>query len=144
MPRTKTAEEGPHPVDVFVGTKVKNRRLLLDMSQDDLAQACGITFQQVQKYERGTNRISLSRLTEIAYALKTQLEYFTEGCTALLPGVSKGQARGFAEGKQAAFESEAMSRDELELLRAYKHISTPKLKKQLVEMAKAMAANEEN
>lgn len=139
MPRTKTTEEGPHPVDIFVGTKVKNRRLSLDLSQDELAKSCGITFQQVQKYERGTNRISLSRLAEISYALKTQLEYFTEGCMGHLPGVSKPQLRGFSDSKQASFESDGVNRDELELLRAYKSISTPKLKKQLVEMAKALA-----
>jgi transcriptional regulator with XRE-family HTH domain len=139
MPRSKTTDEGPHPVDIYVGNKVKNRRLTLDLSQDDLAKACGITFQQVQKYERGTNRISLSRLAEISYALKTQLEYFTEGCMSHLPGASKPALRGFSDTKQAAFESDGVNRDEMELLRAYKNISTPKLKKQLVEMAKAMA-----
>jgi len=139
MPRTKTTEEGPHPVDIFVGTKVRNRRLAMDLSQDELAKACGITFQQVQKYERGTNRISLSRLAEIRYALKTHLEYFTEGCMGHLPGISKPALKGFSDTKQAAFESDGVNRDEIELLRAYKSISTPKLRKQLLEMAKALA-----
>jgi transcriptional regulator with XRE-family HTH domain len=140
MPRRAADDSAPHPVDIYVGNKVKSRRLSQDLSQDELAKACGITFQQVQKYERGTNRISLSRLTEIAYALKTQLEYFTEGCMTHLPGISKPALKGFSDVKQAAFESDNTSRDEMELLRAYKHISTPKLKKQLLEMAKAMAA----
>lgn len=138
MPRTRTTDEGPHPVDVHVGNRVKNRRLMLGMSQDDLAKSCGITFQQVQKYERGTNRISVSRLAEISRALKIQLEYFTEGCASLLPG-GKHAMKGFAESKQATFEPETMSRDELELVRAYKGISGTRLKKQLLEMAKAMA-----
>lgn len=135
MPRTK--KDTPHPVDVFVGNKVKNRRLMLGLSQDDLAKSCGITFQQVQKYERGTNRISISRLAEISLALKTQLEHFTEGCFRVMPGGK--QARGFSDTKQASFEPEAMSRDVAELIRAYQSISESKLKKQLLEMAKAMA-----
>ncbi len=138
MPRSRNNLEGPHPVDVFVGNKVKTRRLMLGMSQDDLAKACGITFQQVQKYERGTNRISLSRLTEIAASLKSQLEFFTEGCAALLPGAAKGGARGMADNKQAAFEAEDMSRDKIELLRAYDNIETAAHKRQVVEMAKAL------
>ncbi|MDI1227250.1 MAG: helix-turn-helix transcriptional regulator [bacterium] len=138
MPRSRRIDEGPHPVDVHVGHKVKNRRLTLGMSQDELAKSCGITFQQVQKYERGTNRISVSRLTEIAAALKTQLEYFTEGCAALLGGGIKGGARGMADNKQAAFEPEALSRDKIDLLRAYDAIDSAAHKRQVVEMAKAL------
>jgi transcriptional regulator with XRE-family HTH domain len=138
MPRSRNHQEGPHPVDVFVGNKVKNRRLMLGMSQDELAKACGITFQQVQKYERGTNRISVSRLTEIAASLKSQLEYFTEGCAALLPGAAKGGARGMADNKQAGFEAEPMSRDKIELLRAYDSIESTAHKRQVVDMAKAL------
>ena len=138
MPRSRNTDEGPHPVDVHVGHKVKNRRLTLGMSQDELAKSCGITFQQVQKYERGTNRISVSRLTEIAAALKSTLEYFTEGCANLLPGAVKSGARGMADNKQAAFEAEPMSRDKAELLRAYESIESAAHKRQVVEMAKAL------
>ncbi|MDF3022953.1 MAG: hypothetical protein K0R10_314 [Alphaproteobacteria bacterium] len=138
MSRSRNTDEGPHPVDVLVGQKVKNRRLTLGMSQDELAKSCGITFQQVQKYERGTNRISVSRLTEIAAALKTHLEYFTEGCAALLAGPLKGGARGMADNKQTAFEAEPMSRDKAELLRAYESIESAAHKRQVVEMAKAL------
>jgi transcriptional regulator with XRE-family HTH domain len=108
------------------------------MSQDELAKSCGITFQQVQKYERGTNRISVSRLTEIAAALKSSLEYFTEGCANLLPGAAKGGARGMADNKQAAFEAETLSRDKIELLRAYEAIESAAHKRQVVDMAKAL------
>ncbi|HYD18191.1 MAG TPA: helix-turn-helix domain-containing protein [Patescibacteria group bacterium] len=140
MPRSRKPDDGPHPVDVHVGQRVKGRRLSLGLSQDDLAKACGITFQQVQKYERGTNRISVSRLTEIAQALKTSLEYFVDGLSTLLPGTAKGGARGFAESKQAPFESEPESRDEIELLRSYRAIKSPKTRKQVREMAQALAA----
>jgi len=139
MPRTRTTDEGPHPVDSHVGYKVKSRRLMLGLSQEELAKSIGLTFQQVQKYERGTNRISVSRLVEIAKALKTPLEYFLDGSAALLGG-KKLAIKGFAEGKQESLEPDPMvSRDVIELVRAYQSIETPKLKKQLLEMAKAMA-----
>jgi transcriptional regulator with XRE-family HTH domain len=141
MPRKNTTEDGPHPIDAHVGQKVRARRQTLDMSQDDLAQACGITFQQVQKYERGTNRIAVSRLVEIAKALKTPLDYFLDGSFQLLPG-QKYAVKGFAEGKQPALEPDPMaSRDVRDLVRAYQSIKDAKLQKQLVEMAKTMASS---
>ena len=141
MPRKNTTEEGPHPVDAHVGMKVRSRRQVLDMSQDDLAQACGITFQQVQKYERGTNRISVSRLVEIAKALKSPLDYFLDGSFQLLPG-QKYAVKCFAEGKQSSLEPDRMaSRDVRDLVRAYQSIKDAKLQKQLVEMAKTMATS---
>lgn len=139
MPRTRPEDEGPHPVDTHVGAKVKSRRLMLGLSQEELAKSIGLTFQQVQKYERGTNRISVSRLIDIARALKTPLDYFTDGIATLAEGM-----RGVSDVKQASFDDvDTMTKkDVLELVRAYQRISTPALKKQLVEMAKAMAASD--
>ena len=145
MPRTRPEDEGPHPVDTHVGAKVKSRRLMLGLSQEELAKSIGLTFQQVQKYERGTNRISVSRLIDIARALKTPLEYFTDGIATLAEGMrSKTAMRGVSDVKQAAFDDvDTMTKkDVLELVRAYQRISTPALKKQLVEMAKALAATD--
>ncbi|MFN7113547.1 MAG: helix-turn-helix domain-containing protein [Alphaproteobacteria bacterium] len=142
MPRTRMDDEGPHPVDTHVGAKVKSRRLMLGLSQEELAKSIGLTFQQVQKYERGTNRISVSRLTEISRALKVPIDYFLEGCTNVVlgGGVKKTAMRGVSDTPQATLEPDPMTkRDVLELIRAYEHISTPHLKKQLLEMAKAMA-----
>lgn len=140
MPRTRINEEGPSPVDIHVGTKVKTRRLMLGLSQDDLAKAIGLTFQQVQKYERGTNRISVSRLMDISRALKAPLDYFLDGCMALASGQGRKLAKGFSDVKQASLETDALTRrDVLELIRAYQQIQTQQLKKQLLEMAKAMA-----
>lgn len=142
MPRARVDKEGPHPVDTYVGARVKSRRLMLGLSQEDLAASIGLTFQQVQKYERGTNRISVSRLTEIGRALKAPLDYFLDGC-APLAQTKKPMAKGFAEGKQAVLEPDTISKkDVMELVRAYQKISTPQLKKQLLEMAKAMAKSE--
>lgn len=144
MPRTRMDDEGPHPVDIHVGAKVKSRRLMLGLSQEELAKAIGLTFQQVQKYERGSNRISVSRLTDISRALKVPVDFFLEGCAnALMSGAGatrKPAMKGVSDTPQAMLEPDPMTkRDVLELVRAYEQISTPQLKKQLLEMAKAMA-----
>lgn len=136
MPRVRPDNEGPSPVDTHVGTRVRTRRLMLGLSQEELAKAIGLTFQQVQKYEKGTNRISVSRLVDISKALKVPFDYF-------LDGVSGRKAlRGVADNAQAALEADPLAKkDVMELVRAYSKIKTPQLKKQLLEMAKAMADN---
>lgn len=139
MPRPNINEEGPNPVDTHVGSRVKHRRLMLGLSQEDLASSIGLTFQQVQKYERGANRISVSRLVDISKALKAPLDYFLEGCATM---GKKPALRGVADNKQEALEpADMMKKDTLDLVRAYQKIKTPALKKQLLEMAKAMAAS---
>ena len=143
MPRTKTEDEGPNPVDIYVGSKVKARRLILGLSQEELANAIGLTFQQVQKYERGTNRISVSRLVDICKVLKTSVDYFFDGSFALNRVGGRNLAmKGFSDSKQEALEGDPMTkRDVLELVRSYSKIKSPQLKKQILEMAKAMSAD---
>ena len=75
-PRGRQADGSPHPIDIHVGNRVRLRRVLLGMSQEDLASRLGITFQQVQKYERGLNRISGSRLYDISKILQVNIDYF--------------------------------------------------------------------
>jgi transcriptional regulator with XRE-family HTH domain len=141
MPRTRIQEEGPSPVDIHVGARVKNRRLMLGLSQEALAQLIGLTFQQVQKYERGTNRISVSRLMDIAKALRAPIDYFLEGVAA--SAGKKPALKGVSDNKQATLEGDiTVKRDVLELVRAYQSIKAPELKKQLLEMAKAMSKND--
>lgn len=140
MPRTRKKGEGINPVDIQVGGKVKSRRLMLGMSQEELASGIGITFQQVQKYERGTNRISVSRLVGICKVLRTPLDFFLEGC---VPDFSKPLRRGVSDTKQAVFESNPLAKkDILDLIRAYDGINSPQMKKQLIEMAKAMGKSD--
>jgi transcriptional regulator with XRE-family HTH domain len=142
MPRTRQEDEGPHPVDTHVGIKVKSRRLMLGLSQEELAKSIGLTFQQVQKYERGTNRISVSRLADISRALRVPIDYFLDGCAAIVQprGTAKPALKGVSDNKQATLEPDMLARrDVLELVRAYQQIEAPQLKKQLLEMAKAMA-----
>src|SRR6204780_4757325 len=73
------AKKAPNPIDKHVGSRVRMRRMMLGMSQDKLGGALGLTFQQVQKYEKGTNRISASRLQQISAALKVSVSFFFEG-----------------------------------------------------------------
>lgn len=139
MPRTRPEEEGPHPVDTHVGSRVKSRRLMLGLSQEELAKSIGLTFQQVQKYERGINRISVSRLADISRALKSPIDYFLEGCGAINQN-KKLSLKGVSDGRQEKLEPDPMTRrDVLELVRAYQSIQSAGMKKQLLEMAKVMA-----
>lgn len=143
MSRTKTEEDGPNPVDIHVGARVKARRLILGLSQEELAKAIGLTFQQVQKYERGTNRISVSRLVDICRTLKAPVDYFFEGSFSLArPSGKSAMLRGFSDTKQEPLEEDPlMKKDVLELVRAYSKIKSPPLKKQILEMAKAMSSS---
>lgn len=139
MPRTKADDEGPNPVDIYVGSKVKARRLILGLSQEELASAIGLTFQQVQKYERGTNRISVSRLVDICRVLKVSVDYFFDGAFGR-PGTRNLALKGMSDTAQEGLEPDPlMKRDVLELVRAYSKIKSAPLKRQLLEMAKAMS-----
>src|SRR3982750_545860 len=88
--RGRRKADAPHPVDIYVGARVKERRKALGISQEKLAEALGLTFQQVQKYERGANRVSASKLWEIARALKINVAYFYEGLEEEMQGGLKG------------------------------------------------------
>lgn len=131
-----------HPVDLFVGKKLRLRRKLLSLSQEAVANAVGVTFQQVQKYERGVNRISASRLAEFADALKVPITYFFEGLSA---GdeyqVQTTPVVGLAENA-ASYEIDAFSNPEtIDLLKHFYRCPAP-VRKQFTEMLKAMANNQ--
>lgn len=85
-----TGEDGPHPVDRHVGRRVCEKRLALGYNQSDLGRALGLTFQQIQKYEKGTNRVSASKLWDIARFFKVDIGYFFDGLTgSSAPGVAE-------------------------------------------------------
>lgn len=140
MPRTSINEDGPNPIDTHVGNRVRSRRLMIGLSQEALAKSIGLTFQQVQKYEKGMNRISVSRLVDICKVLKVSIDYFLEGLSPA--DARKLNLRGVSDNKQETLEPDMpmIKKDTLELIRAYQKIKTPALKKQLLEMAKAMAS----
>lgn len=127
--------EKPNPVDVHVGARVRLRRTLLGMSQEKLGDAIGLTFQQVQKYERGANRIGASRLYELARVLDVPVSYFFEEFGEA--GPSGGLSEQVAEPYQS---NPMMKRETLELVRAYLRISDPQIKRRLFDLAKALAA----
>ena len=130
----------PHPVDVHVGARLRLRRTLLGMSQEKLGEAIGLTFQQVQKYERGANRMGSSRLFELSKVLDVPISYFFD---EMAPEVAKLRIAqiGFAEDEPGGYEPDPMTkRETLELVRAYYRITDPKVRKRLFEMAKALGA----
>ena len=123
----------PNDVDAHVGARLRQRRMLLGISQEQLAEMLGLTFQQVQKYERGTNRVSASRLFQLARALDTPITWFFDEMDAERGG---GAEKAPGEGE----ENDPMSRREtLELVRVYSRIDDRKVRKKLYEMAKALA-----
>lgn len=129
----------PHPVDVHVGGRVRMRRTLLGMSQEKLGEAIGLTFQQVQKYERGTNRIGASRLHDLSKVLDVPIGFFFEELGDWQASKAAAKVQGFAED-QADFDLDPMAkRETLELVRAYYRIKDPAVRKRLFEMCKALA-----
>jgi transcriptional regulator with XRE-family HTH domain len=132
-----------HAVDVHVGQRVRQRRTLLAMSQTKLGDAVGLTFQQIQKYERGSNRIGSSRLYEFAKVLDVPVSYFFDEMpsNALSGRPMSGRGRkGFGEAG-TPFEQEKdplIKRETLELVRAYYKIREGRVRKRIFEMVKAV------
>jgi len=133
-----------HNVDVHVGARMRQRRTLLGMSQTKLGDAVGLTFQQIQKYERGSNRIASSRLYEFAKVLDVPVSHFFDGMptNALVgrPMSGRGRKAGFGEAG-TPFEQEKdplIKRETLELVRAYYKIREARVRKRIFEMVKAV------
>ncbi len=129
----------PHPVDVHVGARVRMRRTLLGMSQTTLGDVLGLSFQQVQKNERGANRVGASRLFELSRVLDVPVVFFFEEMPAEVAASSPAQRRGRATAPPS-YEPDPMARREtLELVRAYYKITDPQVRRHLREIAKALA-----
>jgi len=124
-------EDGPHPVDRHVGRRVCEKRISLGYNQSDLGRALGLTFQQVQKYEKGSNRISASKLWDIARFFKVEVAYFFEGLGTAMPGV--------AEDGQASFDHDfPATRYTIEIARLAPQLPTAKQKLAL-ELIRSLA-----
>ncbi|MEQ8308244.1 helix-turn-helix domain-containing protein [Hoeflea sp.] len=131
----------PNPIDIHVGSRIRLRRTMLGMSQEKLGEALGITFQQIQKYEKGTNRVGASRLQNISTILNVPVSFFFEDA----PGDPQtgGQA-GMAEASSSNYVVDFLSSSEgLQLNRAFIKISDPKVRRKLVDLVKALAAEPE-
>lgn len=147
--RSSAAGDMPNPVDIYVGLKLKARRNLIGVTQEVLAEATGITFQQVQKYEKGRNRLSASRLFQFSRILDVPVAYFFEGFLATDLGI--GLQGGFADNEQEPFESDVsashdimLQKETIELVRTYYIITDDKLRKDFLKMLKQMSKNFKN
>ncbi|PWR20892.1 helix-turn-helix domain-containing protein [Zavarzinia compransoris] len=126
--------EDAHPVDVYVGSRIKLRRTLLGISQERLGDALELTFQQVQKYERGSNRVSASKLYTISEVLDVPIAYFFDGYGG------DARAEGLRDSSSPAFEHEQLSRKEsIDLLKAYYEIEDSKVRRKVIEMIRVLA-----
>lgn len=133
--------EQPNPIDIQVGSRVRLRRNMLGMSQERLGEAIGLTFQQVQKYERGANRIGASRLHELSRVLDVPVSFFFDDMDPVRAPAIPG---GFAEEPAEPFESDPLRRREtLELVEAFYAIDDVGVRRRLFELAKALAADGE-
>ncbi len=125
--------KSPHPIDKHVGSRIRMRRALLGMTQQRLADALDLTFQQVQKYEKGTNRVSASRLQQIATLLGVEVGFFYEG---------SGQASGGSStlDRQSALLTEVSSSSEgVRLITSFARISDPAVRRRLADLAEGIA-----
>lgn len=129
-----------NPMDAHVGSRVRLRRMLLGMSQERLGEQLGLTFQQVQKYEKGVNRIGASRLFELAQVLSVPIQYFYDDAPS--PAEGGGFAvPGMAERSQEGFVIEFLSsREGLDLNKAFVRIVDPKVRRAVVDLVKTLAS----
>ena len=130
--------KAPNPVDKYVGSRVRMRRIMLGMSQEKLGLALGLTFQQVQKYEKGTNRVGASRIQQISEILEVPVSFLLDGGPSGRPS-----GEGFGEAASPAYVSDFLASSEgLALTRAFTRIGDPKLRRSIVELVEQIAARE--
>lgn len=127
--------DGPNPVDRHVGLRIRMRRKELGISQEKLAESVGLTFQQIQKYERATNRVSASKLWDIARALRTSVSYFYEGL-----GGQGSPVRTPDEPTQDFL----LTAEGLDLASSFPRIQQPRVRRKLVELVRTMADEQDS
>jgi transcriptional regulator with XRE-family HTH domain len=130
------SDKTPNPVDLYVGGRIRMRRRTLGVSQEKLAEDLGLTFQQVQKYERGANRVSASKLYEIARSLSSPVAWFFEGLNDPVSG-------GVAEhGADAVLHDFLMTPEGVELASLFPQIRRPRIRRRILDLVRAMAEEE--
>jgi transcriptional regulator with XRE-family HTH domain len=131
------ATKAPNPIDKYVGSRVRMRRIMLGMSQEKLGEALGLTFQQIQKYEKGTNRVGASRIQQISEILQVPVSFLFEGGPTSTPG------NGFGEGTSPTYVSDFLATSEgLALTRAFTRITDSKLRRSIVDLVEQIATHE--
>jgi transcriptional regulator with XRE-family HTH domain len=132
------AKKAPNPVDKHVGSRVRMRRMMLSMSQEKLGDALGLTFQQVQKYEKGTNRIGASRLQQISHILQVPVAFFFEGAPHI-----QSQTDGMREAPSPAYVVDFLATSEgLALTKAFMRIKRAKLRRRIVDLVEEIAGED--
>jgi transcriptional regulator with XRE-family HTH domain len=131
-------KKAPNPTDKHVGSRVRMRRMMLNMSQEKLGEALGLTFQQVQKYEKGTNRIGASRLQQISVILQVPVSFFFEGAPSVgLP------IQGMSDAPSPTYISDFLATsDGLALTKSFMRIKDPKLRRRIVDLVEQIAGEE--
>jgi transcriptional regulator with XRE-family HTH domain len=125
----------PNPIDTHVGSRVRLRRNMLGMSQEKLGESLGITFQQIQKYEKGTNRVGASRLQAISTVLNVPVSFFFEDA----PGVGTGPT-GLSEPNSTSFVVDFLNSAEgIQLNRAFAKISDAKIRRKIIDLVRTLA-----
>ena len=134
----KIAKKTPNPIDRHVGSRVRMRRMMVSMSQEKLGDRLGITFQQVQKYEKGTNRIGASRLHQISSILGVPVAFFYEGAP------NPDGAPGSTEAGNPPYVSDFLATSEgLALTKAFMKVADPKVRRRIVDLVQAMAGEDD-
>ena len=136
------AKKAPNPTDKHVGSRVRMRRMMLSMSQEKLGDALGLTFQQVQKYEKGTNRIGASRLQQISQILQVPVSFFFEGAPA---AVTIGHHDGMSEAPSPAYVSDFLATpDGLALIKSFMKIKDSKLRRRIVDLVEQITGSDKH
>ena len=125
----------PNPIDIHVGSRIRLRRNMLGISQEKLGESLGITFQQIQKYEKGTNRVGASRLQAISSILGVPVSFFFDDA----PGSDSGPARGMEDSSTTYVVDFLSSAEGLQLNRAFVKISDAKVRRKVLDLVKALA-----
>jgi transcriptional regulator with XRE-family HTH domain len=134
------AKKAPNPIDKHVGSRVRMRRMMLGMSQEKLGNNLGLTFQQVQKYEKGTNRIGASRLQQISHILQVPVSFFFEGAPT---NGNAPRIDGISEAPSPAYVSDFLATsDGLALTKAFMRISDTKLRRRIVDLVEQIAVGD--
>jgi transcriptional regulator with XRE-family HTH domain len=132
-----------NPIDLHVGSRVRLRRMLLGMSQEKLAERLGLTFQQVQKYEKGVNRIGASRLFDLSHVLGVPVQFFYEDAPIGVAGEGGAGTAGFAERSADREVVDFLnSREGIELTKAFVRIGDPKVRRSILELMRALGGEE--
>jgi transcriptional regulator with XRE-family HTH domain len=129
----------PNPIDIQVGTRVRMRRMLIGMSQEKLGEKIGLTFQQIQKYEKGTNRISASRMQQIADALNVPVSYFFEDTQQ----AGERRAEGSFEKAAPSIVNFLATSEGLQLNKAFLRVKDPKVRRKIIDLVKSLIEEEE-